>query len=86
LAANARAGSASSGTSDGGPPPVLTRRGADILVRMEKAMEDAAKLPDISPPPPPATAPKTTSSAVQPAFPDSFASTNPRDGKANARN
>jgi penicillin-binding protein 1A len=26
-----------------GPPPVLTRRGADILVRVEKLLEDAAK-------------------------------------------
>jgi penicillin-binding protein 1A len=26
-----------------GPPPVLTRRGADILVRVEKLLDDAAK-------------------------------------------
>jgi penicillin-binding protein 1A len=26
-----------------GPPPVLTKRGADILVRVEKMLDDAAK-------------------------------------------
>jgi penicillin-binding protein 1A len=26
-----------------GPPPVLTRRGADILVRIEKLLDDAGK-------------------------------------------
>ena len=26
-----------------GPPPVLTRRGADILVRVEKLLDDAGK-------------------------------------------
>src|SRR2546421_10362983 len=26
-----------------GPPPVLTKRGADILVRVEKLLDDAAK-------------------------------------------
>ena len=28
-----------------GPPPVLTRRGADILVRVEKLLDEAAKTP-----------------------------------------
>ena len=26
-----------------GPPPILTKRGADILVRVEKLLDDAAK-------------------------------------------
>jgi penicillin-binding protein 1A len=26
-----------------GPPPVLTKRGADVLVRVEKLLDDAAK-------------------------------------------
>ena len=29
-----------------GPPPVLTKRGADILVRVEKLLDDAAKTAD----------------------------------------
>ena len=43
-----------------GPPPVLTRRGADILVRVEKLLDDAGK-----------TAGKTSSNdpAKQPAKP-----------------
>jgi penicillin-binding protein 1A len=56
-----------------GPPPVLTRKGADILVRVEKMLDDASK-----------TAGRTSSSEqptpMKPrasstlAFPDSFAS------------
>ncbi len=56
-----------------GPPPILTRRGANILVRVEKLFDDAAKTVAVpgktssndSGKPPPA-------SSV--AFPDSFAS------------
>ena len=29
--------------SEPGPPPVLTKRGADILVRVEKLLDDAGK-------------------------------------------
>jgi penicillin-binding protein 1A len=60
-----------------GPPPVLTKRGADILVRVEKLLDEAAK-----------TAAKTSSSDDQAkpgkpvsssalAFPDSFAAATP---------
>ncbi len=59
-----------------GPPPILTKRGADILVRVEKLLDEAGK-----------TAGKTSSSeapkAVKPlssssvAFPDSFAAAAP---------
>ena len=56
-----------------GPPPILTRRGANILVRVEKLFDDAAKT---------ITVPGKTSSnesgkpapASSVAFPDSFAS------------
>ena len=41
-----------------GPPPVLTKRGADILVRVEKLLDDAAK-----------TATKSTANDSQPAKP-----------------
>ena len=41
-----------------GPPPVLTKRGADILVRVEKMLDDAAK-----------TATKSTANDNQPAKP-----------------
>ena len=34
------------------PPPILTRRGADILVQVEKAMDDAAKTLTDTPPAP----------------------------------
>jgi penicillin-binding protein 1A len=59
-----------------GPPPILTKRGADILVRVEKMLDEAGK-----------TAGKTSSSEppkpVRPlsshsvAFPDSFAAAAP---------
>ncbi|WP_314944644.1 PBP1A family penicillin-binding protein [Bradyrhizobium cosmicum] len=43
-----------------GPPPVLTKRGADILVRVEKLLDDAAK-----------TATKSTANDAGPAKPSS---------------
>ncbi|MBW7964348.1 transglycosylase domain-containing protein [Bradyrhizobium sp. BR 10261] len=46
-----------------GPPPVLTKRGADILVRVEKLLDDAAK-----------TATKSTDNTSQPAKPASSTS------------
>jgi penicillin-binding protein 1A len=42
-AAAAQAASRASSDENPGPPPVLTKRGADILVRVEKLMDDAAK-------------------------------------------
>jgi penicillin-binding protein 1A len=66
-----------------GPPPVLTKRGADILVQVEKMLDDAAKTADKTPsgelPKPPA---KPVSSSALP-FPDSFAAATP--GEASAR-
>lgn len=55
-----------------GPPPVLTKRGADILVRVEKLLDDAAKTAtkstaNDSPP----TKPASSTSAL--AFPQNYA-------------
>ena len=59
-------------------PPVLTRRGADILVRVEKLLDEAAKaVPDT----PPA---KTTSSGVPANVADSFAAATPGNPTASA--
>jgi len=59
-----------------GPPPTLTRKGANILVRVEKLFEDAAKTA--------ATTGKTSSnesgkppSPAAVTFPESFASVTP---------
>lgn len=79
IAASGKPNPGASGTSDGGPPPVLTRRGADILVRMEKAMEDAAKAAE--PPAPP----KTTSNA-QPVRPGNVATAGTAPAQRAAQN
>src|SRR4029078_5725947 len=66
-----------------GPPPVLTRRGADILVRVEKLLDDAAKAAGSTPSgesPRPAT--PVSSGAL--AFPDSFAAAAPGEATAPA--
>src|SRR5258708_8696769 len=54
-----------------GPPPVLTKRGADILVQVEKMLDDAAKTAGE-----PAKPVKPVSSNSV-AFPDSFAAALP---------
>ena len=54
-----------------GPPPVLTKRGADILVQVEKMLDDAAKTAGG-----PAKPVKPVSSNSVP-FPDSFAAATP---------
>jgi len=54
-----------------GPPPVLTKRGADILVQVEKMLDDAAKTAGD-----PAKPLKPVSSTSV-AFPDSFAAAGP---------
>jgi penicillin-binding protein 1A len=68
-----------------GPPPVLTKRGADILVRVEKELDDAgkslSKTSSGAPVPPAGPAKPVSSSAI--AFPDSFAAATP-DGVAAA--
>jgi len=63
-----------------GPPPVLTRRGADILVQVEKMLDDAGKtVGKTSTGEPVAPAKPVSSNAA--AFPDSFAAATP-DGTA----
>jgi penicillin-binding protein 1A len=61
-----------------GPPPILTKRGADILVRVEKLLDEAAKTAGgpVKPGKP------ASSSSV--AFPDSFAAAVPGDPAAPA--
>jgi penicillin-binding protein 1A len=66
-----------------GPPPVLTKRGADILVRVEKLLDEAGKAAaktSASEPPKP-TKPLSSSSV---AFPDSFAAATPGEQPAPA--
>jgi penicillin-binding protein 1A len=62
-----------------GPPPVLTKRGADTLVTIEKMLDDAAKTADktTSATEPPKPARPVSSSAL--AFPDSLAAATPND-------
>jgi penicillin-binding protein 1A len=55
-----------------GPPPVLTKRGADILVQVEKALDDAAKAADKTAGDPPKPARPVSSTALPGS--DSFAS------------
>ncbi len=57
-----------------GPPPVLTRRGADVLIRIEKMMDDARATRPTSANDP---APKPPASRADIPFADSFASANP---------
>jgi len=69
-AANANAKSAE---VNPGPPPILTRRGANILVRVEKLFDDAAKTVAV----PGKTSANDAGKPAPPssvAFPDSFAS------------
>src|SRR5689334_11120522 len=68
-----------------GPPPVLTKRGADVLVRVEKLLDEAARAStrasadDGSKP-----ARSTSSSSL--AFPDSFAAATPSDAAVPRKN
>ena len=59
-----------------GPPPILTKRGADILVRVEKLLDDAAKTAGD-----PAKPTKPVSSNPGP-YPDSFAAATPGNAAA----
>jgi penicillin-binding protein 1A len=53
-----------------GPPPVLTKRGADILVRVEKMLDDAARTLGKTSSNAPAQPDKPSSSAL--AFPENY--------------
>jgi penicillin-binding protein 1A len=58
-----------------GPPPVLTKRGADVLVRVEKLLDDAAKAAAKSAATDPRQArPASSTSAL--AFPQNYAEEN----------
>ena len=66
-----------------GPPPVLTKRGADILVRIEKQLDDAGKTTaKTSATEPPKPTRQQSSTSVT--FPDSFAAATPGDQPAPA--
>jgi penicillin-binding protein 1A len=66
-----------------GPPPILTKRGADILVRVEKLLDEAAKTtPKTSSDEPAKPTKPVSSSAV--AFPDSFAAATPNTAAPSA--
>ena len=60
------------------PPPILTKRGADILVRVEKMLDDAAQAAGNVPPGDSAKPAKPVSSSSLP-FPESFAAAAPGD-------
>jgi penicillin-binding protein 1A len=59
-----------------GAPSVLTRRGADILVRVEKLLDDAAKSAGKTSSGEPAKPAKSTSSGAL-AFPENYAAAGP---------
>jgi penicillin-binding protein 1A len=68
-----------------GPPPVLTKRGADILVQVEKLLDDAAKTAErTTATEPPKPGRSTSSSSL--AFPDSFAAASPGDAAPPRKN
>ncbi|MGJ4891134.1 transglycosylase domain-containing protein [Bradyrhizobium sp. HKCCYLRH3099] len=55
-----------------GPPPILTRRGADILVQVEKMLDDAARVAEKAAPVDPKKPGKPVSSSAL-AFPENYA-------------
>jgi penicillin-binding protein 1A len=58
--------------------PILTKRGADVLVHVEKLLDDAAQTAGNTPPVDPAKPAKPVSSTSLP-FPESFAAAAPGD-------
>jgi penicillin-binding protein 1A len=66
-----------------GPPPVLTKRGADILVRVEKELDEAAKTAGTTSSGDPVKPVKPVSSSAI-AFPESFAAAAPGAPAASA--
>jgi penicillin-binding protein 1A len=55
-----------------GPPPVLTRRGADILVRVEKLLDDAGKAAGKTSSNDPSKQPATPITSGALAFPENY--------------
>jgi len=66
-----------------GPPPILTKRGADILVRVEKLLDEAAKTAAKTSSDEPGKPAKPVSSSTLP-FPDSFAAATPNSAAPSA--
>jgi penicillin-binding protein 1A len=64
-----------------GPPPILTKRGADILVRVEKLLDEAAKTTGTTSSGDPLKPAKPVSSNPV-VFPDSFAAAGPGSAAA----
>jgi penicillin-binding protein 1A len=64
-----------------GPPPILTKRGADILVQVEKMLDEAGRIAGNTPPADTAKPIKPLSSSSIP-FPDSFAAAVPGNAAA----
>jgi penicillin-binding protein 1A len=64
-----------------GPPPILTKRGADILVRVEKLLDDAGRAAEKTSSGDPLKPVKPLSSNT-PAFPESFAAAAPDSAAA----
>ena len=64
-----------------GPPPILTKRGADILVRVEKMLDEAGKASGKTSSGDPVKPGKPVSSNSV-AFPDSFAAAIPDNAAA----
>ena len=77
MAANAAAGTAKVAEIKPGPPPILTKRGADILVHVEKMLDDAGKALGRTSSADPAIPIKPLSSSNSIAFPESFAAVAP---------
>jgi penicillin-binding protein 1A len=77
VAAGAAAGAAKVAETKPGPPPVLTKRGADVLVRVEKLLDDAGRTLGKTSSADPVTPAKPASSGDSIAFPESFAAVAP---------
>jgi penicillin-binding protein 1A len=68
-----------------GPPPVLTKRGADLLVQIEKMLDDAAKTAEKTSAGEPSKPGKPVSSSALP-FPDNLASASSGDATSQRKN
>jgi penicillin-binding protein 1A len=75
--AGTAAGAAKVADTKPGPPPILTKRGADILVRVEKMLDDAGRTLGKTSSADPVTPVKPLSSSDSIAFPESFAAVAP---------
>ena len=79
VASSSAHGSAKPAEVRPGPPPILTKRGADILVQVEKMLDEAAKTAGE-----PAKPVKPVSSSSAP-YPDGFAAATSDDAAGSAQ-